>query len=76
MRVKTVKVYWKGKFNGAQVTINAEDFDPALHSTEAPKVEAKPKAQEAVQPVLAADKPAKAKASKPAAEKVKDADVN
>jgi hypothetical protein len=28
----TRTVYWKGKFNGDAVLINAVDFDPAIHS--------------------------------------------
>jgi hypothetical protein len=32
--METLKVYWLGKFNGRQVTINAVDFDPAIHSLE------------------------------------------
>jgi hypothetical protein len=28
----TRTVYWKGKFNGDAVIINAVDFDPAIHS--------------------------------------------
>lgn len=77
MRVKTLKVFWKGKFDGAQVTINAEDFDPALHSTEAPRVEAKPEPK----PKAKAPEPEilpsaiKAKAAKDKAEKT-DANAN
>lgn len=29
--METVKVFWKGKFNGRSVAINAADFDPAIH---------------------------------------------
>lgn len=27
----TIQVYWTGKFNGRLVTIEAEDFNPAIH---------------------------------------------
>jgi hypothetical protein len=30
--METRTVYWRGKFNGEAVTINASTFDPALHS--------------------------------------------
>ncbi len=33
--MKTIRVFWKGKFNGALVTINAADFDPSIHRHEA-----------------------------------------
>lgn len=29
--MQTVKVFWKGKFNGKSVAINAADFDPLIH---------------------------------------------
>lgn len=40
--METRVVYWLGKFDGRAVTINAVDFDPAIHSAEpwpAPKPE-------------------------------------
>lgn len=33
--MNTIKVYWKGKFAGRSVAINATDFDPAIHRAEA-----------------------------------------
>lgn len=32
--METREVYWLGKFDGRKVTINAVDFDPAIHSAE------------------------------------------
>lgn len=33
--MNTIKVFWKGKFNGQSVAINATDFNPAIHRLEA-----------------------------------------
>jgi hypothetical protein len=33
--METIKVFWKDKFNGELVLINASDFDPAKHRREA-----------------------------------------
>lgn len=29
--MNTIQVYWKGKFNGKAVTINADEFDATIH---------------------------------------------
>lgn len=34
--METIKVFWKDKFDGKAVTINADDFDPAIHRTDQP----------------------------------------
>jgi hypothetical protein len=33
--METIRVFWKGKFNGRAAKINAQDFDPAVHRLEA-----------------------------------------
>ncbi|MBL8186584.1 MAG: hypothetical protein JNK38_01180 [Acidobacteria bacterium] len=33
--METITVFWKGKFDGAAVSINALDFNPAIHRREA-----------------------------------------
>jgi hypothetical protein len=49
--METIKVYWKGKFNGKAVAINAADFNPKFHRNEfdgawpAEKAEVKPVAK-------------------------------
>lgn len=62
--MNTIRVYWKDKFNGALVTINAADFDPAIHRTQAEgrwPMEAEASAADA--PELAVEAP-KAKAKR------------
>ena len=34
-QIVTIKVYWKDKFDGQPVKINAEDFDATRHRLEA-----------------------------------------
>lgn len=58
--MQTIQVIWKGKFGGKPVTINAADFDPAIHlipggavsteTVEAPVVEPEPVAEEPAEP--------------------------
>lgn len=36
--METIKVFWKDKFNGRAVVINAADFDPAIHQVGKPWV--------------------------------------
>jgi hypothetical protein len=67
--MNTIKVYWKGKFNGALVTINAADFDPTMHRHAAdgrwPNAEPLPAAEEAAlterEPIAEPKKPSKKK---------------
>lgn len=52
----TLRVFWKDKFGGRSVTINAADFNPALHRLEADGGWGRAAVRES-QPVEAAESP-------------------
>lgn len=64
--MSTIRVFWKGKFEGKAVTIDATAFDPAIHRHEAdghwpakaePVVEAKADATEPAETATEEAKP-------------------
>ena len=59
--IETRWVYWKGKFNGDRVLINASAFDPAIHSDTSwpPENDEKPATEESPSPVPAPPKSSK-----------------
>lgn len=44
--MSTRTIYWKDKFDGAAVIIDAKDFDPAIHSDTPWAVEGEPSKDE------------------------------
>lgn len=50
----TIRVIWAGKFDGREVNINADDFDPAIH-TRAGEAGASPAPHLPPPPIVIAD---------------------